>query len=123
MPMVFAGVCSHAPGITGRAERGDPVLRDGLCKDKAKTHVLPSSDLGLMEMTRQRQSESVRDAAYGDCEHCSGRDRPRRRSPPPPPRSPRTRLRDTASGERVEGTVDLPAAERLEEEEERHMQR
>ena len=32
MPMVFAGVCSHAPGITGRAERGDPVLRDGLCK-------------------------------------------------------------------------------------------
>ncbi|SVC65182.1 uncharacterized protein METZ01_LOCUS318036, partial [marine metagenome] len=48
-------------------------MRDGLRKDKAKTHVLPISDLGLMEMTRQRQSESVRDAAYGDCEHCSGR--------------------------------------------------
>lgn len=30
MPLVFAGVCSHAPGITGRAERADPALRDGL---------------------------------------------------------------------------------------------
>lgn len=48
-------------------------VRDGLRKDKAKSNVLPISDLGLMEMTRQRQSESVRDSAYGDCEHCSGR--------------------------------------------------
>jgi aromatic ring-opening dioxygenase catalytic subunit (LigB family) len=29
LPLVFAGVCSHAPGITGRAERADPALRDG----------------------------------------------------------------------------------------------
>ena len=29
MSLVFAGVCSHAPGITGRAERADPVLREG----------------------------------------------------------------------------------------------
>ena len=28
MPLVFAGVCSHVPGITGRAERADPALRD-----------------------------------------------------------------------------------------------
>jgi aromatic ring-opening dioxygenase catalytic subunit (LigB family) len=28
MPLVFAGVCSHAPGITGRADRADPTLRD-----------------------------------------------------------------------------------------------
>lgn len=28
MSLVFAGVCSHAPGITGRAERADPDLRD-----------------------------------------------------------------------------------------------
>ena len=28
MPLVYAGVCSHAPGITGRAERADPVVRD-----------------------------------------------------------------------------------------------
>jgi len=30
MPLVFAGTCSHAPGITGCADRADPVLRDGL---------------------------------------------------------------------------------------------
>ena len=28
MPLVYAGVCSHAPGITGRAERADPQVRD-----------------------------------------------------------------------------------------------
>jgi aromatic ring-opening dioxygenase catalytic subunit (LigB family) len=29
MSLVFAGVCSHAPGITGRALRADPALREG----------------------------------------------------------------------------------------------
>jgi aromatic ring-opening dioxygenase catalytic subunit (LigB family) len=28
MSLVFAGVCSHAPGITGRAARADPTVRD-----------------------------------------------------------------------------------------------
>ena len=28
MALVYAGVCSHAPGITGRAERADPEVRD-----------------------------------------------------------------------------------------------
>jgi len=28
MSLVFAGVCSHAPGITARAERADPAVRD-----------------------------------------------------------------------------------------------
>ncbi len=28
MSLVFAGACSHAPGITGRAERADPKLKD-----------------------------------------------------------------------------------------------
>ncbi len=28
MPLVFAGACSHAPGITGRAERADPAQRE-----------------------------------------------------------------------------------------------
>ncbi|WP_326523865.1 extradiol ring-cleavage dioxygenase [Sphingomonas sp.] len=28
MSLVFAGVCSHAPGITGRAERADPAQRN-----------------------------------------------------------------------------------------------
>lgn len=30
MALVFAGVCSHAPGITGRSERADPALRGPL---------------------------------------------------------------------------------------------
>ena len=30
MSLVFAGVCSHAPGITGRAQRADPAVRDEL---------------------------------------------------------------------------------------------
>ena len=48
-------------------------VRDGLRRDKAKTHILPISQLGLMEMTRQRHSESVRSAAYDDCPYCKGR--------------------------------------------------
>ena len=30
MSLVFAGVCSHAPGITGRAHLADPALKDAL---------------------------------------------------------------------------------------------
>src|SRR5579883_3507588 len=30
MPLVFAGVCSHAPGIVGRASRAAPTARDAL---------------------------------------------------------------------------------------------
>jgi len=30
MSLVFAGVCSHAPGITGRAALADPALKDAL---------------------------------------------------------------------------------------------
>ena len=48
-------------------------MRDGLRRDKAKTHILPISQLGLMEMTRQRHSESVRSAVYDDCPYCKGR--------------------------------------------------
>jgi ribonuclease G len=48
-------------------------MREGLRRDKAKTHILPISQLGLMEMTRQRHSESVRSAVYDDCPYCKGR--------------------------------------------------
>ena len=48
-------------------------VKDGLRRDKAKTHILPISQLGLMEMTRQRHSESVRSAVYDDCPYCKGR--------------------------------------------------
>ena len=48
-------------------------VKDGLRRDKATTHILPISQLGLMEMTRQRHSESVRAAVYDDCPYCKGR--------------------------------------------------
>lgn len=48
-------------------------LKEALRRDKAKTHLLPISPLGLMEMTRQRHSESVHAAVYDDCPYCKGR--------------------------------------------------
>ncbi len=48
-------------------------LRDALSRDKAKTHVLPISQLGLVEMTRQRTEESVLQTTFMKCPHCSGR--------------------------------------------------
>ena len=48
-------------------------MKECLRRDKAKTHVLPISQLGLMEMTRQRHSESVRSSTYHDCPYCKGR--------------------------------------------------
>ncbi len=48
-------------------------MKEGLRRDKAKTHILPISQLGLLEMTRQRHSESVHAAVYDDCPYCKGR--------------------------------------------------
>jgi len=48
-------------------------MKSGLRKDRAKTHILPISQLGLMEMTRQRHTESVRSAVYDDCNYCKGK--------------------------------------------------
>ena len=44
-----------------------------LQRDRAKTHVLQISDLGLLEMTRQRHSESVQSSVYDECHYCKGR--------------------------------------------------
>lgn len=45
MSLVFAGICSHAPGITGRANMADPAIRDpyykayyGMGEQLAATH-------------------------------------------------------------------------------------
>ena len=46
-----------------------------LRRDRAKTHILPISQLGLMEMTRQRHSESLRASVYDNCPYCKGRGR------------------------------------------------
>ncbi|MEX1119117.1 MAG: Rne/Rng family ribonuclease [Terrimicrobiaceae bacterium] len=48
-------------------------VRDRLKRDKARTHVLPISQLGLMEMTRQRAAESLADSQYVPCPYCNGR--------------------------------------------------
>ena len=48
-------------------------MKEDLRRDRAKTHILPISQLGLMEMTRQRHSESVRESVYDDCPYCKGR--------------------------------------------------
>lgn len=48
-------------------------LKDVLQHDKARTNVLPLSPLGLLEMTRQRQEESVRASTYANCPYCDGR--------------------------------------------------
>ncbi len=40
--------------------------------DRAKTKVLPISKLGLMEMTRQREHESVLDVVFDNCPYCHG---------------------------------------------------
>jgi ribonuclease G len=48
-------------------------MKEGLRRDRAKTHVLPISQLGLMEMTRQRHTESVLESVYDDCPYCRGK--------------------------------------------------
>ena len=49
------------------------LMKERLKRDKAKTHVLPLSALGLMEMTRQRAQESLSDSIYENCPYCDGR--------------------------------------------------
>jgi ribonuclease G len=48
-------------------------MKDRLKRDKAKTHVLPISPLGLMEMTRQRAQESLAGSLFVVCPYCNGR--------------------------------------------------
>ena len=40
--------------------------------DRAKTKVLPLSGFGLMEMTRQRENESIKDQIFNCCPYCGG---------------------------------------------------
>ena len=48
-------------------------MKERLKRDKSKTHVLPISPLGLMEMTRQRAAESISGAVFEACPYCGGR--------------------------------------------------
>jgi len=48
-------------------------MKEAMSDDKARTHILPISPLGIMQMTRQRQQESVSSGLYSDCPYCRGR--------------------------------------------------
>jgi len=49
------------------------LFKDHVKRDKARTHILPISQLGLMEMTRQRVQESISRAVYMECPSCKGK--------------------------------------------------
>jgi len=48
-------------------------LKDLMNEDHAKTKVYPISPLGLLEMTRQRENESIESAIFENCPYCKGR--------------------------------------------------
>ena len=48
-------------------------MKERLKRDKAKTHVVAISQLGLMEMTRQRAQESLTGSMFITCPYCNGR--------------------------------------------------
>jgi ribonuclease G len=48
-------------------------LKEALKKDKARTNILKISELGLVEMTRQRTRESLENQLLSPCPHCDGR--------------------------------------------------
>ena len=50
-------------------------LKEALKKDKARTNILKISELGLVEMTRQRTRESLENQLLSPCPHCDGRGR------------------------------------------------
>jgi ribonuclease G len=47
-------------------------LRAALERDKARTHVLPVSEIGLVQMTRERDKESIGEMVTGECPYCRG---------------------------------------------------
>ena len=48
-------------------------LRQGLSRDRAKTTVLPISEFGIVELTRQRMRPSLRKSNFMPCPQCDGR--------------------------------------------------
>jgi ribonuclease G len=47
-------------------------LKDALKKDRSKTHVLPISDMGLIQMTRKRNKEPLTRIMCEPCVYCEG---------------------------------------------------
>lgn len=52
-------------------------MKAALRRDRARTNVLPISDLGLMEMTRQRAEEGILSSMMTNCQYCNGHGRVR----------------------------------------------
>lgn len=48
-------------------------MRKMMAKDKAKSNILPISTLGIMQMTRQRQKESLASGLHISCPYCKSR--------------------------------------------------
>lgn len=48
-------------------------LQNALRKDNARSSILPISEFGLVEMTRQRVKESISQSVYNQCPYCKGR--------------------------------------------------
>ncbi len=48
-------------------------LKDEMEKDKAKSQVLPISQLGILQMTRQRHAQSNSSGIYTTCPYCGGK--------------------------------------------------
>ena len=53
-------------------ERVSNALKEALKKDRSKTHVLPMSELGLIEMTRKRTRETLNRMLCEPCFYCEG---------------------------------------------------
>jgi Rne/Rng family ribonuclease len=56
-------------------------LRAALAGDPARTRVLPMSDLGLVQLTRQRRGPALAELFLAPCERCGGAGRLVRRQP------------------------------------------
>ncbi|MCF7854245.1 MAG: Rne/Rng family ribonuclease [Candidatus Pacebacteria bacterium] len=48
-------------------------LKDALAVDRARTKTCPISPLGLVEMTRQREYESLQETIFSECPYCGGK--------------------------------------------------
>lgn len=48
-------------------------MKQEMGRDSAKSHVLPISQLGILQMSRQRHKESHSSGIYTSCPYCSGR--------------------------------------------------
>jgi ribonuclease G len=59
----------------GNRKRVYEALKEAIKKDKARTNILRISELGLVEMTRQRTRESLENLLLSPCGYCKGHGR------------------------------------------------